>query len=335
MIFIGGTQRYLGQVYYSQGIRALGRGEAHLAFAKVLRATQLTPAVDVYWRDLSQLAMRRMNEELGRRDLPQEKLSQRVQVFFSLAVNSAKKATDVAPNNVANWQTRGFIYRNSIGLARGAFEWAIKSYEKAKTLEPTNPFIYLEIARTYITQATIMQQLQKKEAMKENLRMSKENLKKAIALKHDYWPAHFQEAILFDLEGRLDEAIQKLEEIKPFAQQDPGLAFQLGSLYWRKEDIKNAKREFERAVQLSPDFANARYFLGLIYDKEGNKEKAIEEFEQIASYSRENERQVAEILENLRQGKPALGEEIEVPPEPEEIPALEEKESKERREEER
>ena len=326
VILVFGIKRGLAQAVYLQGVEAWQKGERQVAITKVLRAAQMNPSLDIYWRDLSQLAVRKMNEEVAGQDLIQGQLFQRVRTLVTLAINSAKKATDVAPHNVANWQQRGFVYRNSMGLVQNSFDWALKSYERAKELEPTNPLLYLEIARTYIARANIIGSAQKIEEVGENLQKAEENLNKAIALKQDYWPAHFQIAVIYDIKGELEEAIAKLEEIKPFNLRDVGLAFQLGSYYWRKEDLKKAKAEFERAVQMSPTFANARYFLGLIYDKEGEREKAIREFEKIASFSEENREQVAEILENLRAGKPALGKEAEVPPEPEEIPALKERE---------
>lgn len=323
LVFLG--QRYLSQVSYYQGLRALSQNRNQQALAKILRAAQLSPSTDAYWRDLSQVAISQLQKEMARQDLTKKELSQRVQTFFNLMINAGKKATDVSPHNVANWLARGFAYRQSIGLAQGSFDWALKSYERAQELEPNNPFLFLERARVYLAQAQLMEQLKKSEKVNDNLEKAKEELDKAIALKKDYWPAHFQKAVILDAQGNLKEAIAKLEEIKPFNQQDVGLAFRLGSLYWRAENLEKAREEFERAVQLNPNFANARYFLGLIYDKQGEKKKAIAEFEKIASYSKENKEKVAEILKNLKAGKPALGEEAKVPPEPEEIPPLEEK----------
>jgi len=56
---------------------------------------------------------------------------------------------------------------------------------------------------------------------------------------------------------------------------------------------------------LDKNYSNARYFLGLIYDKEENKEKAIEQFTKIAELNPDNE-EVKKILTNLREGKSAL-----------------------------
>ncbi|GAI09342.1 unnamed protein product, partial [marine sediment metagenome] len=63
--------------------------------------------------------------------------------------------------------------------------------------------------------------------------------------------------------------------------------------------------ELERAVELSPAYSNARYFLGLIYDRKGKTQEAIKQFEVIAGLNPENQ-EVKKILSNLKAGKPAL-----------------------------
>jgi tetratricopeptide (TPR) repeat protein len=108
---------------------------------------------------------------------------------------------------------------------------------------------------------------------KSDLEKAKENFQKAIELKSDYLPSHFQ----------------------------------LGILYYNENQIEEAKNEFLKAISIDQNYSNARYFLGLIYDKEGKKDLAIEQFEKIEKLNPENQ-EVKRILENLREGKSALGE---------------------------
>ncbi len=56
---------------------------------------------------------------------------------------------------------------------------------------------------------------------------------------------------------------------------------------------------------MNENYSNARYFLGLIYDKEGKENKAIEQFGKIEELNPDNE-EVKKILANLKAGKPAL-----------------------------
>ena len=305
LIFLS-AQKYLAELKYLQGLKAWQRGESQQAINFLTRATNSNPGSDNYWRDLSQLHLVRINEIFQNPNLSAEEKTNQSQVFIIGAINGAKKATEISPEDVANWNVRGFIYRNLIGLVGGAEDWALKSYEKASELEKSNPYILTEIGRVYLTQVDILQRLEGKEAeISENLAKAEQNFQKALELKSDFAPAHFQLAMISVREGKVREAIKKLEETKQIAPLDTGLAFQIGLLYYNDKQFEKAKNEFERAVGLDPNYSNACYFLGLIYDKEGRENLAIEQFEKIAKLNPGNE-EVKKILANLRGGKAAL-----------------------------
>ena len=87
---------------------------------------------------------------------------------------------------------------------------------------------------------------------------------------------------------------------------DVGALFQLGFLYYKNSQFDEAKPVFERAVELSPNYSNARYFLGLIYDKNAStKAQALEQFEKIAELNPDNA-ELKQIIANLKAKKPAL-----------------------------
>lgn len=298
-------QNCIAEFSYSKGLEHLKRGDFNSAIAKIKRATDLNPKLDVYWRDLSQAYILKLNDLLqnSQRLLNEPGIRNEIWSLAANSVNAGKKATDLNPKNIANWNARGFVLQSMIGIVQGAGDWAIKSYEEAKKIEDNNPFIYTQLGRTYLAKANLRGVSE--EIREKSLNLALENLKKAIELKSDYAPAHFQIALVYQRMGKIDEAIRKMEETKNFASLDVGVAFQLGVLYWQKNDLDKAKIEFERAVALSPNYSNARYFLGLIYDKEGEKKKAIEQFERIAKFNPDNE-EVKKILSNLREGKSAL-----------------------------
>ncbi|MDP2664190.1 MAG: tetratricopeptide repeat protein, partial [bacterium] len=188
----------------------------------------------------------------------------------------------------------------------GAEDWAIKSYEEAEKLQPANPLIPTQKGITYIGKALVLSQVGGKEIEKnEALKQALEALKRAIALKPDYAPAHFQTAVVYQLEGKVADVITKLEETKAVAPFDVGLAFQLGVIYYQNGNYDKAKGELQRAILMNPDYSNARYFLGLIFDREKNKALAIEQFQKIEELNPGNE-EVQKILANLKAGDSAL-----------------------------
>jgi len=284
-------QRYLAEVRYRQSIVAWQEGQTEEAVNYLLSSASLTNGnQDNYWRDLSQMYLLRIAQELQIDRTPEE-ASNVITPLINNAVNSAKVATDISPQNVANWSVRGFVYGQMINVLDGADEWAIKSYEEAIKLEPTNPYLYTELGRVYLA--------------KQETEKGKEQFEKALDLKSDYAAARFQIALLYVEENKIDEAIAEMEDAKTRGPFDVGVAFQLGILYYNDNQFDKAKAEFERAVLLDENYSNARYFLGLIYDKEGKKEQAISQFEKIEVLNPDNQ-EVKTILANLREGKAAL-----------------------------
>lgn len=305
LLFIGG-QKYVAETQYLKGVRASAAGDLDGAITNVLSAANLNPTVDLYWRDLSQLYLAKVNQIAADQELTQEERAQQTQTAVSNSVAATRAATQVAPANVANWNVQGFMYRSLIGI-EGAEALAQEAYLKAAELEPTSPFPWTELARSQVLQA---QNLSLKEEAKEVraqvLESALENLQKALELKFDYAPAHFLTAVVYNQQGKSDEAVAKLEETKLIASpNDIGLAFQLGVLYWQQKELDKAQAELERAIAINPNYSNARYILGLVYDAQGDSEAAKLEFAEVERLNPENE-DISRILENLEEGLPAL-----------------------------
>ncbi len=301
-LFVFTGQKYAAEIRYQQGLEAFQKGDNQTAVNSLFKAiSYVNGRQDNYWRDLAQVELFRIREELQKPEVSSEAITPLV----SQAINSAKNATDVAPKNVANWTVRGFVYRQLIDLVEGVEDWAVQSYQKAAELEPTNPYIWTELGRIYLVQ--------------EKKDKAKEQFQKALDLKSDYAPAHFQIALIYIEEGKEDEAIEKMETATQAAPFDIGLSFQLGVLYYQADMFEEAETEFERAIGLQENYSNARYFLGLIYDEQEDKASAIFQFEKIRELNPDNE-EVKSILANLRAGRPALEEIVSEQPPIEEKP---------------
>ncbi|MBZ9569608.1 tetratricopeptide repeat protein [Patescibacteria group bacterium] len=296
-----GFEHYLAEIKYLQGLEAWRQGQTSQAINYLRKAIDLNSGLDSYWRDLSQLYLVRLNEISPRVDLSPEETGD----LINSMLDSSRRATEISPQNVANWNVRAFIYQNLIGLVEGAEDWALGNFKKAADLEPKNPYIFTEIGKTYLIKADISTQLGNEEEKTENLALAQKNFQKALELKSDYAPAHFQIAMIYVRQGKTKEAIEKLEVTKLVTPLDIGLAFQLGLLYYNDNQLNLAKAEFEQAVSIDENYSNARYFLGLIYDRQGNKDKAIKQFERVEKLNPDN-LEVKRILVNLRKGLPAL-----------------------------
>ena len=87
-----------------------------------------------------------------------------------------------------------------------------------------------------------------------------------------------------------------------FEPQNAVAFFQLGLLYYSQDDFVNAARAFERALRITPDYANARYFVGLTYWRLGNRELALESFRIVYETNQENQ-EVQRIISNMEAGE--------------------------------
>ena len=290
-LFIVGAQKYYAEVEYTRGIQTSRQENIEEAIAKVEHATELNASADVYWRDLGQLYLEQANQIVTNQTLPEDVRRQQIEVAVDRATRAVQQATNAAPRNVANWNVRGLIYRNLIGALPEAEKFAVTSYEQALALEPASPFPLTELGRVKILSS------QAQEAI--------EYLEKAITLKSDYAPAHYLIAVAYDQMGNQAEAIRKLEDAKLVTPGDTGLAFQLGVLYYRQQELGKARDEFERAKGVNLRYSNARYMLGLVYDRLDRRQDAIAEFAAVAALNPDNQ-EVRTILSNLAAGRAAL-----------------------------
>ncbi len=324
LFYLQGT-RYLAEAKYLHG---LNQTDLEVAKDDFLQAIRLNPQQELFWQDLANIYLLEAREEISRVDISAEEKTEQIGNMVANAVAAAKRTTEISPFNVANWQTRGSVYREIIGLSQNSFEWSVKAYETALDLEPANPFILVELGRVYLAQAGLVTT---QEELNSHLAKAEDYFRQAITLKSDYAQAYYQLSLVYEAQGKRDEAIATLETIKNTSSfvlgydsmQDVGLAFQLGVLYYRDEQLAKAQSEFERAVAISPTYSNARYFLGLIYDETGQTNKAIEQFKIIKEFNPENE-EITKVLDNIENGLPALTgvianeEAVPLPEEPEE-----------------
>lgn len=310
--------RYAGEISYANAIRAdQSGGDIDDVVNKLVAASNLNQNNDVYLRNLSTALLVKADKESTtaldvkkkdgekdedfkkrQADAQQEKV-RKVAALTADAVNVAKRATDLNPQNVAGWSVLASIYQNLIGVTDGADEWAVKSYETAIDLEPNNPSLHTELGKIYVIQSDMAlpgtdtkDEKAKKEAQdKVNKFLDKavDEFNKAIALKGDYAPAHFNLSLALDRQGKLKEAIVKMENTVQLQSTDVGVGFQLALLYYRDSRKDDAMKLLESVVRLAPNYSNARWYLAAMYEEKGNLDGAIEQIKKVAELNKDNE----------------------------------------------
>lgn len=256
------SQMY-AQYAANRGAVALAAGNVNEAAQRYNQALQFDER-DVYYRQLIQVALSRLNTFVQNSQNAGEEQSQAIQEQLQALVGDtiaiARRAVALDETSYTNWIALGDTYSVlTLYRVEGAYDEAVRAYERALALSPSNPLIKLAYAQL--------------ERNSGNVQKAFEYIDQAVAMKPDYTDAYFLRAQIHIQEDSLKEAIQAAELGALTAQNNPDVFLQLGILKYNDEDWNGAARAFEQALILNPQYANAQYFLALTYQKLGRTEE--------------------------------------------------------------
>jgi len=287
-------QRYISYAYFQSALISLNsNGNADLSEEKLLRAASFAKS-DLFYRVLTEVGIMKMNSLANNatKDMSPDVLRTQFQNILGTTLGYAGEAININPTGYENWIERGRVYEAIVPLnIAGAYEAAKTTYEEALKYNPHNPSIYLMIGRLEYTKG-------------DNVK-AKEYITKALAEKSNYIDAIFLLSQIQIKDGDLKSAIASVDAASVLSPNDPSIFFQLGLLKYNDNDFKGATVALERAVALSPGYANAKYFLGLSYNKLGRDKEAIAQFNDLKKTNPDN-KEIELILANLNAGKVPL-----------------------------
>lgn len=307
-------QRLVADASYSGAVMAFRSGKpVQESIDKLNSAVALNKLNDAYYRNLSQAYLIKVSQEL--QGNPDQEKVKTVNSLIAASIDTAKKATEIAPYNVDNWSNLAIIYQAIASFTRGADEFAIKNFEEALKREPNNPVFYNEIGKLYILRSDAYRTLlgskdekAKSEAeanVRTELDKAAEQLNQAIQAKPDFAAAHYNLAIMYERQGRLKDAIAKMEQVLTVNNKDIGVGFQLGILYYRDGQKDKARDLFEQIVAMEKSYSNARWYLSVIYEEMGRIDDAIAQVEEVRKLNPGNQvvDQRLQALQTLRDSK--------------------------------
>lgn len=307
------AQRYMAQMAFMRAVE-LDRGGAAMEeiVLELDRAATLNKYNDTYYRNLAEALMYRLDELIvGVQNIDTLSIEskQYLQSLAAAAVNAAATATEVSPDQVQNWTSRGFVYRELVPvMGQDAALLAIESYTRATELEPVNPTHWVELAKVQLVMVEVLQPFAQEASVQEQvqtlLNSAETNLLRSIELKNNYAPAHFQLAVVYARSGRLNDAIGKMESVATYNQLDIGVHFELAMLYLQRlgeGDLERARDALEHTVTLAPTHSNAHWFLASVHEQLGNIPAAVHEVEVVLELNPENEL-VMQRLQDLLTG---------------------------------
>jgi hypothetical protein len=311
-VFVG-VQRYTAELAFAHAV-ALDASDADIeeVIEELDRATQFNKWGDVYYRNLSSAYFAQAQQIVARAEGElSEAQTQALLEAVGNSINAINTAVILESSYLPNWVMRGTIYREVMNFAPGAEDHAAESFLNATVLEPTDPLHYVDLARVYLIVAdrnlafVNAEDVELAQTAQENqqalLAAAEAALVNAVTVKNDYLVAHYYLAAVYERQGRLHESTERLLALRNNDLNNIGLGFQLGVMLMRLEEYDLAREELERIITLSPNYANAIWYLSALSNVQGDVEGAIALAEQVLALDPGNTL-VAARIEQLKAG---------------------------------
>ncbi len=167
-------------------------------------------------------------------------------------------------SNLYSNYLKGLLYAE-----KGEYLKSLEELEQAKASDPQSIHIRLKIASVLIR----LDRLDGAEAaLKEAKEIDPENLDLSLALIFVYSYGKKNE----DLETEYEAFLKKAHEKKP---KDIGISEYLAQFYFYKKKPQEAIEVYEKILESNPDYVEALFWLGYLYEDCGQRSKALETWE--------------------------------------------------------
>ncbi|MBI4039727.1 O-antigen ligase family protein [Candidatus Daviesbacteria bacterium] len=196
-----GTKATLADISHRKALNAAAQNRGLDAYNALVAAENLNPYVDLYRANLAQTNFALANSIAASKGPTQASPSgsltdadkQNIQVLLSQAINEGRAATTLSPNNAANWEILGSIYRQISGVAQNAFQFALDSYGHAIQLDQFNPVLRLTVGGIYYSA--------------QNYDQAVRFFTDSVTIKPDYTNGYYNLAIALRDKGDIKSAI--------------------------------------------------------------------------------------------------------------------------------
>lgn len=293
---------YLADVAYS---RASTRQSPAQALEDIARALSLDNRDDRYYRDASRLTQQVLRQELGRPAAEDPQRPARIQNLIASSVQLAQRATQVQPQEAMNWSNLAGVYQALTGLVDDVERLAEEAYAKAGDLRPGDPQFDNSVGSMWLARADLIRQVGASATGESRTRLAQQRVEsldraeaaftRALEQSPTFGSAIYSRAAVYDRQGKVKEAIRDIEVIVPANADNPTLIFELGILYLRDGRNDDAFAAMQRAVFLSPQYANARWYLSLLFEERGDVDSALAQLREIQKSNPDNQVLAAKI----------------------------------------
>jgi tetratricopeptide (TPR) repeat protein len=305
---------FIGKVYSSDIYAGLaGRSQqANIGSVdKMQKAIMLYDKEAKYYSQLAQIYLILANNEALKGD--KEKDVVLIQDNLNNSIVAATKAKELSDKDVSVGEVLAQVYENSGFYVKDSFTLAEENYKKALELEPHNPVYFLKLGQIKISQAALKSTASSEKGedpeKKKLIEEARDLYKKSIDEKNNFDAGYFNLGLAEEALGNIDGAITNLEKAYVLDRSNINYAFNLGRLYQQRgkgDDNKSAEILFKNALSINDKEINTHFYLGLLYEKNGDKNKAIDEYQKvldlIGDNNQETKDKVQKMIDNVKNG---------------------------------
>jgi tetratricopeptide (TPR) repeat protein/O-antigen ligase len=197
------ARNLISNLSYFTAQKAAGKNDIILAQRNLVKATTYNPYEDTYWLDLARVNLVQTQQILQKKDLTDKDREQALQTLDA-SIRYARRATQLAPGKVINWEVLGDIYAAYATQIKGAADSAISAYSQAILLDPPNPNLWLKAGNLL--------------AQTGNLDPVIDTFKQAVRLKPNLIDARIYLALALELKGEFLASQNQYEIAKNLTQ---------------------------------------------------------------------------------------------------------------------
>jgi len=322
-VYIG--KAYVADIYAGNGLRSFDVSEKSVT--NIMKAINLNNREGRYYSRASQEFMAIANKEALKS--ADEQNIDLIKDNINKSLSYGKASVEYMPNDALNISVLAQIYENAGLFVADTLELSMKTYEDILKIEPHNPIAYLKVGQIKITTASFEEDESKRT---EIIKKAKESLLTALEKKANLDIAYYYLSIAENALGEKSEAIISASNAVQLNPNNITYLFNLGRLYQDRnegEDSKNAQKIFEYILTINADDVNTNLASGLLYERAGEKNKAIKRYEKVSALilgDSENEKstkeQLKKMIENVKTGisnDRSVQEQVETPKEDEQL----------------
>ena len=204
-------------------------------------------------------------------------------------------------------ETLAQIYENAGLYVVDSLNLAADSYKRGLELEPNNPNYFLKLGQIKISLASTKKEEQDRRQL---IQEANDLFEQAIEKKSNFDVAYYQLSLTQNALGEADKAIENAIKAVQMNPQKVDYAVSLARIYQlrgKEEDLKNAEQIYKAIIAQNDNDISAHFYLGLVYEKNKNKNGAKQEYQKVNSLltgdnTLETKKQIEKMISNVDKG---------------------------------